>query len=128
MAISLNSYNAELGLPTHDDKYNIDYPYIDFRYSGPQDVSSSRLSKPMYTKKDGSYISQGRDLSDKDRLWLNYYYLPFVARSDTYLELDSVVYDGNNTRLTEQQRLQIQAQLNNGNPTPPAGGRIINNF
>jgi len=214
-------YNAT-GQPTHDDKYNIDYPYINFRYSGPQDVSSSKvgriggkqdidladfafyqsgvieheichalgmmheqcrndrddyviintsnltelgkanfqkrtknytirsgydfnsimgyssmtgsssmvvdLSKPMYTKKDGSNISQGSDLSDKDRAWLNYYYLPFVARFDTYAELDSVVYDGNNTRLTEQQRLQLQAQLNYGNPTPPAGGKIANNF
>lgn len=29
---------------------------------------------------------------------------------------------------SEQQRLQLQAQLNNGNSTPPAGGRISNDF
>ena len=55
-------------------------------------------------------------------------HLPYVARSDTYRELDKVVYDGNNKRLTEQERLQLQAQLNNGNPNPPANGRIENNF
>ena len=38
------------------------------------------------------------------------------------------MYDGNNNRLTQAQILQIQAQLNNGNPTPPANGRIENNF
>lgn len=83
-------------------------------------------SKPMYTKKDGSSLTQGRTVSDLDRMWINYLYLPYVARSDTYRELDAVVYDGNNNKLTEQQRLQLQAQLNNGNPTPPSGGRIPN--
>ena len=48
-------------------------------------------TKPMYTKKDGSTISQGSKLSDLDRAWVNYFYLPYVARSDTYYELDTVV-------------------------------------
>lgn len=82
----------------------------------------------MYTKKDGSSLTQGRTVSDLDRMWINYLYLPYVARSDTYRELDTVVYDGNNNKLTEQQRLQLQAQLNNGNPTPPSTGRIPNDF
>ena len=82
----------------------------------------------MYTKKDGSLITQGKTVSDQDRMWINYLYLPYVARSDTYRELDKVVYDGNNKRLTEQERLQLQVQLNNGNPNPPANGRIENNF
>lgn len=69
-----------------------------------------------------------KTVSDQDRMWINYLYLPYVARSDTYRELDKVVYDGNNKRLTEQERLQLQAQLNNGNPNPPANGRIENNF
>ena len=83
---------------------------------------------PMYTKLDGTNIYQGRELSDGDRMWLNYYYLPYVARSDTYAELDSVVFDGNNQRLSEEQRIQLQAQLNNGTPLPPEGGRITNEF
>lgn len=216
-------YNAT-GQPTHDDKYNIDYPYINFKYIGTQDTSSSYVgriggkqdisladfafyswnthvieheichalgmfheqcrkdrddyviintsnltdkgksnfnkqtanfyyrgsydfnsvmgyssytssssmvkdtTKPMYTKKDGSAISQGTQLSDLDRAWVNYFYLPYVARSDTYAELDNIVYDGNNNILSPEQRLQLQAQLNNGNPNPPANGRIPNEF
>ena len=216
-------YNAT-GKPTRDEKYNIDYPYINFKYIGNEDTSSSYVgriggkqdisladfafyslntnvieheichalgmfheqcrkdrddyvivntsnltnkgksnfnkqtmnyfyrgsydfnsvmgyssltsstsmvkdtSKPMYTKKDGSLITQGEKLSYLDRAWINYLYLPFIARSDTYYELDSIIYDGNNDILTEEQRLQLQAQLNNGNPTPPAGGRIPNEF
>lgn len=85
-------------------------------------------NQPMYTKKDGSSIMQGSMLSDLDRAWINYFYLPYIARSDTYAELDEVVYDGNNNMLTDEQRLQLQAQLNNGNPTPPANGRIPNDF
>jgi hypothetical protein len=52
----------------------------------------------------------------------------YIARSDTYAELDSIVYDSNNNILSEEQRLQLQAQLNNANPNPPANGRIENDF
>lgn len=216
-------YNAT-GQPTHDNTYNIDYPYVNFVYIGNQDTSNSKVGRvggrqdinladfafyswnthvieheichalglfheqcrsdrdnyvtinttnltelgqanfkkrttnyscrgsydfqsvmgydsytsstsvvyntlqPMYTKIDGSEIHQGTQLSDGDRAWLNYYYIPYIARSDTYAELDSIVYDGNNNRLTETQRLQLQALLNNGNSTPPANGRISNEF
>ena len=86
-------------------------------------------SKPTMTKKDGStFIGQRSGLSDGDRRFPNYFYLPYIARSDTYAELDTVMYDGNNVRLTREQILEIQAQLNNGNPNPPANGRIENNF
>lgn len=50
-------------------------------------------------------VYQGSTVSDSDRKWINYLYLPFVARSDIYRELDSVVYDGDNRVLTEQERL-----------------------
>lgn len=63
-----------------------------------------------------------------NRRFPNYFYLSYIARSDTYAELDTVEYDGNNNKLTQAQILQIQAQLNNGNPTPSANGRIENNF
>lgn len=216
-------YNAT-GLPTHDDTYNFDYPYINFIYIGNEDTSYSSvgrvggkqdigladfafydnntyvieheichalgmlheqcridrdqyvtinttnltdkgkanfnkrtsefnlrgaydfnsvmgynsytistsmvidITQPMYTKKDGTSIYQGSKLSDLDRAWLNYYYLPYMARSDAYLELDEIVYDGDNNILTSEQRLQLQAQLNGGNPNPPSGGRISNEF
>lgn len=86
------------------------------------------IHKPMYTKKDGTNIEQGRTLSDTDRQWLNFFYLPYTARSDDYLELDSIVYNGNNERLSEEQRIRLQARLNYGNPTPPKNGRIKNDL
>ncbi len=80
------------------------------------------------SKIDGSLISQGSTASTSDRKWINTLYLPYIARSDTYRELDNVVYKSDNTIMTESERLSLQAQLNNGNSTPPAGGRIDNNF
>lgn len=86
-------------------------------------------SIPMYTKKsDESEISQGLVMTDLDRRWTNSLYLPYIARSDVYQELDDVVYKSDNTIMTESERLALQAELNNGNPIPPAGGRIPNDF
>ncbi|PKQ68173.1 hypothetical protein BZG01_05350 [Labilibaculum manganireducens] len=85
-------------------------------------------SEPMYTKKDGSYITQGSIPSDLDRRWVNTLYLPYIARSDVYRELDAVVYKSDNTVMTASERLSLQAQLNNGVSTPPAGGQISNEF
>lgn len=86
----------------------------------------SKNGQATMLKKDGSIFSQNSVLSDLDRAWLNYFYLPYIARSDVYRELDDVVYDGNNNVLTEAQRIELQAALNNGNPTPPSRGRIPN--
>ncbi|MBB5643993.1 M12 family metallopeptidase [Pedobacter cryoconitis] len=86
------------------------------------------VNQPMYTKKDGTNINQGTTLSDLDRLWLNQYHIPYIARSDVYRELDATVYKTDNTIATPQERLQFQASLNNGNPNPPPGGQIPNNF
>lgn len=206
-------YNAT-GLPTHDDQYNFDYPYIYFcnggsnnsyigRIGGKQvlhlapfqtmgiaaheighaiglyheqsrsdrdNYVSIRLNNvvdsarnnydkitkdylnignfdfgsimlyssydfaidptiPTMTKRDGTtFIGQRDGLSEGDRRFPNRYYYPFIARSDTYAELDTVMYDRNNIKLTRSQILEIQSQLNNGNPNPPANGRIENNF
>ena len=63
-------------------------------------------SIPTMNKKDGStFIGQRNGLSDGDRRFLS-----------------------NNVRLSQAQIREIQAQLNNGNPNPPANGRIENNF
>lgn len=87
-------------------------------------------SIPSMTKKsDGStFDSQRTGLSDLDRRFPNTFYIPYIARSDTYSELAETVYKADNTIMTPAERLQLQAQLNNGNSTPPAGGRIPNNF
>jgi len=85
-------------------------------------------SVPMYTRKDGTHITAGTQFSNNDRMWVNSLYIPYIARSDTYRELAATVYKSNNTVMTAQERLQLQAQLNNGNPNPPSTGRISNNF
>ncbi|RKR85166.1 hypothetical protein BDD43_5427 [Mucilaginibacter gracilis] len=46
----------------------------------------------MYTKKDGSYLYQGGYLSDRDSAWINYFFLPYVARSVASAELATTVY------------------------------------
>ncbi|WP_114793185.1 M12 family metallopeptidase [Niabella yanshanensis] len=79
-------------------------------------------STEVITKKDGSsYLPQyQRDgLSSLDRAFANTFYLPFKPRFDTYRELDNVVYKPDNTIMTSQERLNLQASLNNGNPNPP---------
>ncbi len=76
----------------------------------------------MYTRNDGvnnGNIEQGITLSTSDRAWPNTFYLPYKARYDTYLELDDIVYKPDNTIMTQQERLTLQASLNNGNPNPP---------
>lgn len=86
-------------------------------------------SIPVMTKKsDGSTWTGGTVLSDADRRWANSYYLPYVARSDVYAQMAPVVYKSDNTVLTESERLSLQAQLNNGNPTPPNCCLLPNNF
>jgi Astacin (Peptidase family M12A) len=76
-------------------------------------------SLPMYTKLDGSHIYQGSFLSNSDRSWINYFYIPYMARTDVYAELAPVVYKSDNTIMSASERLDLQAALNNGNPTPP---------
>lgn len=98
--------------------------------SGINGVSSFvyDVTLPMYTKKDGTYISQGYDLSTLDKSWINTFYIPYIARSDVYAELAPTVYKQNGTVMTAQERLNLQAQLNNGNSTPPNCCRIPNTF
>lgn len=87
----------------------------------PKDFAIN-TSTEVITKKDGSsYLSQyQRDgLSLLDRAFANTFYLPYKARYDTYRELDDIVYKPDNTVMTPQERLNLQASLNNGNPNPP---------
>jgi len=86
------------------------------------------ISLPMYTKLDGSTIATATTLSSSDRSWMNYFHVPYIARSDTYRELAPVVYKSDNTIMTAAERLAFQAYLNNGNSTPPNCCRIPNDF
>lgn len=86
-------------------------------------------SIPSMTKKDGStFVGQRNGLSSLDRRFPNSMYVPYIARSDVYRELATTVYKPDNTIMTAAERLQLQAELNDGNPNPPANGRIPNNF
>lgn len=79
---------------------------------GPYDFAIDR-SKPTMTKKDGSiYTQNSYELSNIDRMFLNRFYLPYIARQDVCAELDDVVYDSNNNPLTEEQRIELERQLN----------------
>lgn len=94
--------------------------------SSPSIVHNVNL--PMFTKLDGAPLYAAQYLSNSDRSWMNYFHLPYIAREDVYRELAPIVYKSDNTPLTEMERLNLQAQLNNGNPNPPSTGRIPNDF
>ncbi|MDM8159369.1 M12 family metallopeptidase [Labilibaculum sp. K2S] len=135
--VTINSSNLTSKGKSQFTKRTTNYHMIgsyDFNsIMGYSSMTSSRsvvvsTSEPMYTKKDGSHIHQGSIPSDLDRRWVNSLYLPYIARSDVYRELDAVVYKSDNTVMTASERLSLQAQLNNGVSTPPAGGRISNEF
>jgi|WetSurMetagenome_2_1015567.scaffolds.fasta_scaffold03854_6 hypothetical protein len=112
----------------HFDKITKNYfSRGDFDWSSITLASSYDFSKnggKTITTKSGDTMPKNNILSDLDKMFLNYFYLPYKPRTDTYRELDNVVYDGNNKQLTESQRLQLQADLNNGNSTPPSGGEL----
>lgn len=100
-----------------------------FDYHSVTLASSKAYSKNggnTILKKGGGEIEVNYTLSEGDKLFLDKFYLPFKARTDNYIELDSVVYDGNGVKLTESQRLQLQTQLNQQRGlygTPPESGR-----
>lgn len=134
--VNINTSNlTSMGL-SNFQKRTTDYYYIgsyDFNsvmgydsYAGTDFVYNTSL--PMYTKKDGSAINQGWTLSNNDRMWINGLYVPYIARSDVYSELPATVYWSDNTIMTPAERLDFQAYLNNGNPYPPATGRIENDL
>ncbi len=135
--VNINTSNLKPAGQSQFQKVSTNYSYFgNYDFSsimGYSSLTSSadhvyNTSVAMYTKKDGSYITPSGTLTDLDRIWLNNYHLPYIARSDVYRELADVVYKTDNTIATPAERLQLQAQLNNGNPNPPAGGRIPNDL
>lgn len=134
-----NYINVNINNVASANRHNFEKRTSNYLLTGEFDFNSVMLyssydfavnsSIPVITKKDGStFVAQRSGLSDLDKRFPNKYYLPYIARKDVYRELDDVVYDANNRKLTESERIQLQAQLNNGNPNPPAGGRIPNEF
>lgn len=78
--------------------------------------------------KTGNYsIPANESLSVNDIAFLNSYYLPYIARTDNYIELGDTYYP-NGEKLTESERLELQTQLNAQRGLyglPPIENRIL---
>lgn len=74
--------------------------------------------------KSNNELPINTELSNLDRMFLNYFYLPYKARTDAYRELDDVVYDGNNRELTPSEIQELERYLNNGAYKPSTGEMI----
>lgn len=116
------------------NRYHFDKITTNYYSIGAFDFNSITLASSMefsnngvasIKKNDGSTINPNTTLSSLDRGFINYFYLPYIARTDTYRELDDVVYDGNNVQLTPTERQQLQDYINNYAPYPGTGNRII---
>ncbi|WON97154.1 MULTISPECIES: M12 family metallopeptidase [unclassified Sphingobacterium] len=127
--VNINTNNVDPDNRYHFDKITTNYYSIgsfDFNsitLAGSTEFSNNGLNSIW--KKDGSTINSNQTLSNTDRAFINYFYLPYIARTDNYRQLDDVVYDGNNVQLTTTQRQQLQDYLNNYAPYP-GDGNIIN--
>lgn len=93
---------------------------------GQTDFAENAALPVITVNAGGTYTENRTALSSLDRSYCNYFYLPYIARSDVYRELAPVVYKSDNTPLTEQERFELQAYINNGNPYPPDCCRIPN--
>lgn len=94
---------------------------------GPTDFAQDASLPVITVNAGGTYTANRTALSSLDRSYANYFYLPYIARSDVYRELAPVVFKSDNTAMTAQERLDLQAYINNGNPYPPNCCRIPNN-
>lgn len=74
--------------------------------------AGSNNGKAVMTKKDGSTWSAGYYLSELDKSFLNYFYIPYVARPDVCAQLAPVVYGSDNKPLSAAQRTELERQLN----------------
>lgn len=88
--------------------------------------SYSKNGKKTIEKIGNGEIPRNDKLSSGDIYFLNQHYLPYIARTDNYVQLDKRVWmDGR--LLTEQERIQLQNNLNAQRGlygTPPESGEI----
>lgn len=101
---------------------NFDYQSITLASS----QAYSKNEKNTITKKGNGLIARNYELSALDKSFLNNFYLPYIARTDLWMELDKTVFY-NGRILTESERLQLQRQMNEQRGLygePPASGRI----
>lgn len=129
--ITVNLNNVAPGNRVQFDKIPIYTMSTEFDWKSIMLYDSYTLSSnglpTMLRKSDGQTFDRNiYELSNLDKMWINNFYVPYIARSDTYAELDEIVYKPDNTIMTPEERLEYQAYLNNGDRYPPAGGRIPN--
>lgn len=72
----------------------------------------SKNNQNTIVKKGNYEIAINYTLSANDMAFLNGFYLPYIARTDLYIELDENFYHPNGQKFTEQERLDLQKQLN----------------
>jgi len=103
--------NCKVCFTKQDKNYtmngNFDYNSITIASS----YSYSKNGGKTIEKIGGGEIPRSTHLSDGDIYFLNQHYLPYIARTDNYIQLDKKVWmDGR--LLTEQERIQLQTDLN----------------
>lgn len=85
------------------------FDYFSITLAASKDYSKNGNNTIM---KEGNYqIEQNQTLSSGDIHFLNSFYLPYIARTDNYVELDDTYYP-NGQKLTESERLNLQNQIN----------------
>lgn len=114
---SANSYQFNKITKNYYARGSFDWNSITL--AGSYDFSSN--GSKTITDKSNNTLPTNTKLSDLDKMFLNYFYLPYVARDDAYRQLDDVVYDGNNRQLTESEVQQLESYLNNGASRPSTG-------
>lgn len=83
------------------------FDYFSITLAASTDYSNGSGNTIMKT---GNYsIAKTYSLSYNDIYFLNERYLPYIARTDNYIELDDTYYP-NGQKLTEAERLQLQTQ------------------
>lgn len=122
--------NVKSGCTFQFTKQDKNYTMLgNFDYNSITLASSKAYSKNgsnTITKKGGGLIARNYHLSALDKSFLNKFYLPYIGRTDIWIELDKVVFYDDRI-LTESERLQLQRQMNEQRGLygePPANGRI----
>lgn len=127
--VNINLANVDPSNHYHFDKITRNYFSMGWfdEYSitlaGSFEFSNNGLKS--ITMKNGSNTNINNTLSSLDRRFINYFYLPYIARTDTYRELANVVYNSNNVQLTPAERQSLQDQINNYAPYPGTGNQIL---
>lgn len=122
--------NVKDGCKLQFTKQDKNYTMLgNFDYNSITLASSKAYSKNgsnTITKTGGGLIARNYHLSPTDKNFLNNFYLPYIARTDLWTELDDTVYR-NGRILTNEERLELQRQINQQRGLygePPANGRI----